>query len=175
MLTKDQRMQSWNVRFLVGTDAVAGIYQRNDMLHIADVAREIDLCLVFNRPDTESWQPALLLRDAATGPNQELLVLDQQDQTPFPTPRSKDAQQYDFVFHQHTQCAGESTHSLRGRAASPTSFALRPLTGFRPVHSPRRPTQTTLRPTVRRHRQEVYRPSNPDCPAAKDRWHKATQ
>ncbi|KAG6354878.1 hypothetical protein INS49_003959 [Diaporthe citri] len=112
MLTKDQRMQSWNVRFMVGTDAVAGIYQRNDMLHIADVAREIHLCLVFNRPDAESWQPALLLRDAATGPNQVLLVLDQQDQTLFPTPRSKDAQQYDFVFHQHTQCAGESTHSL---------------------------------------------------------------
>jgi len=66
----------------------------------------------------------MLLRDAATGPNQILLVLDQQDRTPFPTPRSKDVQQYDFVFHQRTQCAGGSTHSLGGRAATPTSRPL---------------------------------------------------
>lgn len=115
-------MQSWNVRFMVGTDAVAGIYQRDDVLNIADVAREIELCLNFNPPDAESWQPALLLRDPTTGPSQRLVVLDQQDQTPFPTPRSKDAQQYDFVFHRRAQCAGGSTHSLRGRAASPTSL-----------------------------------------------------
>lgn len=122
MLTKDQRMQSWNVRFMVGTDAVAGIYQRDDVLHVADVAREIELCLILNPPNTESWQPALLLRNAATGPSQRLLVLDQEDRTPFPSPRSKDAQQYDLVFHQRTQCAEGATHSLGGRAASPTSL-----------------------------------------------------
>jgi len=43
MLTKDQRMQSWNVQFMVGTDAVAGIYQRDDLLRIADIALEIEL------------------------------------------------------------------------------------------------------------------------------------
>ena len=112
MLTKDQRMQSWNVRFMCGTDAVAGIYQRDDLLCVADVAHELELCLVLRppaAPDSETWQPALL------DGQQQLLVLDKKDTTPFPTPSPRATMPYELVFHQHSVCAAhKGTHSWRG-------------------------------------------------------------
>jgi hypothetical protein len=125
MLTKDQRMQSWNVRFMCGTDAVAGIYQRDNFLCVADVARELELCLVLNTPapGPESWQPALLPRDARPGHDQQLLVLHKQDTTPFPTPSFRTAVLYELVFHRDSTCASGGTHSLGGMEHAHLPFA----------------------------------------------------
>ncbi|KAH8761670.1 hypothetical protein F5883DRAFT_500103 [Diaporthe sp. PMI_573] len=117
-------MQSWNVRFMCGTDAVAGIYQRDNFLRVADVARELELCLVLKSPapGAESWQPALLQRDARPGHGQQLLVLDKQDTTPFPTPSSRNAVLYELVFHRDSACASGGTHSLGDRCISRTEL-----------------------------------------------------
>lgn len=63
--TTDQRTRGWNIEFLVGTSPIAGIYQHADLLSIGDVARDLDLCLVFDLPSRENCRPVLLPRSNA--------------------------------------------------------------------------------------------------------------
>lgn len=103
-VTKEQRIQSWTVQIWVGRKRVAGVYQRDNLLSVADIAHELELCLVFDKPGTP-WQPALL--DTAS---KRLIVLDYQDNLPFPTP--DDLRDYTYVFHS-PECSRD-LHSLEG-------------------------------------------------------------
>lgn len=112
-VTREQRSQSWNVRIWVGTSPgrrVAGVYQRDNLLRVSDLAHELKLCLIFDKPDDTPLQPALLRKAAGLTP---LIVLDDQDDSPFPTPSPDDICHYLYVFHS-SQCTGRDSHSLTG-------------------------------------------------------------
>lgn len=117
-ISKAQRVADWNVEVWSSAGRIAGVYQRGDLLSVADIAYELELCLIIDKPggddDDAPWQPALLLRDDAGDGPQHLIVLDQQDSTPFPTPlRSIDC--YSYIFHSSSQCTGRDLHSLNGQ------------------------------------------------------------
>lgn len=108
-VTKEQRHQSWNIHILVGTRCVAGFYQRDDLLRVSDLAHELELCLVFDKPHNETlWRPALLASDSTY---HGLTVLDYQDNLPFPTP--EDIREYTYVFHS-SECTIRNLHPLEG-------------------------------------------------------------
>lgn len=114
-ITKEQRYQSWNVQLFVGSRRISGFYQRGDLLRIKDVAHELELCLTFDMPDGEvPWQPALLAHRDTTGTSQSLIILDHQNELPFPTPMNDEIKDYYYVFHHPSQCAHRDLHSLRG-------------------------------------------------------------
>lgn len=115
--TKAQRASSWNVEVWGNNSfCVAGVYQRDDLLSVADIAYELDLCLIFERPDDDDnaalWQPALLRRDPDPDTN-GFIVLDQQDNSPFPTPTLGEVIGYSYVFHS-SNCARRGLHSIAG-------------------------------------------------------------
>lgn len=99
--TTAQRELYWNVVVYHGLQIVAGVYQYADLLHVTDIAYELSLCMVFERPDGDvQWQPALLMRELP----HRLIVLDLQDDSPFPTPVPGDIVKYTYVFHS-PECA----------------------------------------------------------------------
>ncbi|KUI63904.1 hypothetical protein VM1G_10596 [Cytospora mali] len=107
---KDERYQSWNVQIYVGLKRIAGFFQLGDLLRISDVAHELELCLVFDKPhDIGPWQPALLPRDATSCGH---IVLDHHNNNPFPTPASNTIEDYSYVFHD-PQCTSRDQHSLQ--------------------------------------------------------------
>ncbi|KUI66840.1 hypothetical protein VM1G_02416 [Cytospora mali] len=101
-ITKEQRIQSWNVQILVGRKRIAGVYQRDNLLSVADIAQELELCLIFDKPGAP-WQPALLDDES-----KHLIILDHQNNLPFPTPDG--LRDYTYVFHS-PQCSRD-LHSL---------------------------------------------------------------
>lgn len=125
--TSGQRAFSWNV-VVYGHDEfrdiqrMAGVYQRDGLLTIADIAHELHLCLVAEEP-AAGWQPALLARDTDNlRPDAEnLVILDQQNQESFPTPPPKGKISYDYVFHNSSECRHPavegcySRHSIGGK------------------------------------------------------------
>ncbi|KUI64361.1 hypothetical protein VM1G_11151 [Cytospora mali] len=120
-VTKEQRMQSWNVNFLVGRKCVAGVYQRGNLLNVGQVAKELSLCLTFKVPDA-TWESALL--DTAS---QRLIVLDFQNQQPLPTPQGNDIKDYSYVFHIAT--CSKDAHTLTDQCIQRPSL---PNKGFDP-------------------------------------------
>lgn len=112
-VTRYDREQAWNVRFFVDQKVVAGVYQQGDLLLVADIARELDLCLIFNPPDiVPACQPALLSTH-----NASIIILDCQDKTPIPTPLLNEVQDYHYVFHS-SQCTRDE-HTLTGNSTHP--------------------------------------------------------
>lgn len=110
-ITTEQRYQSWNVWIFVGSKRVAGVYQRANLLRVADIAHELELCLIFDKPDDGTlWQPALLPKDTTS---HSLIVLDHEDKLPFPTPTPKDIGDYTYIFHS-SKCNRRDLHSLEG-------------------------------------------------------------
>ncbi|KUI73166.1 hypothetical protein VM1G_08961 [Cytospora mali] len=75
-ISRTQRSFSWNVAVWSRSFCVAGVYQREGMLLVQDIAHELELCLLFDKPDAALWQPALLPRDTTRN---GLVILDQQD------------------------------------------------------------------------------------------------
>ncbi|KUI57053.1 hypothetical protein VP1G_04349 [Cytospora mali] len=66
-VTKTERRASWNVQIFVKDKIVAGVYQRDNLLSVADIAHELELCFVFDKPDSDTlWQPALLPKEPAS-------------------------------------------------------------------------------------------------------------
>lgn len=124
-LSKFQRATSWNVEVYSGSWRIAGVYQGADLLHVADIAHELDLCLVFDKPDDDAaapWQPALLLR--GTMPS-SLIVLDRQDDSPFPTPTPDEIRHcYEYVFHSSECALREDPHSLEGMQHLPVAVCI---------------------------------------------------
>ncbi|KUI57636.1 hypothetical protein VP1G_10940 [Cytospora mali] len=59
-ISRGQRSFSWNVAICFRSFRVAGVYQREGMLLVQDIAHELELCLLFDKPDAAMWQPALL-------------------------------------------------------------------------------------------------------------------
>lgn len=109
-ITKEQRYQSWNVQIFVDSKLVAGLYQRDNLLRVADIAHEVELCLIFDKPaDDTPWQPALLPMNTTSS----LIILNHQDELPFPTPMADDIKNYTYVFHS-SHCTRGDLHSLAG-------------------------------------------------------------
>lgn len=111
---KQRRYKSWNNQIFVvnGPEAVAGFYQRDNTLSIADVANELELCLIFDKPsDHTLWKPALLLKDTTS---YNLVILDHEDGQPFPTPTVDEIRHWICVFHCSPQCTRRDLHSLEG-------------------------------------------------------------
>ncbi|KUI73850.1 hypothetical protein VM1G_09425 [Cytospora mali] len=109
----ERRYKSWNHKIFVvnGSRAVSGVYQRDSMLSVADVAHELELCLVFDTPrDDTLWKPALLSSDTASPGS--LIILDHQDQNPFPTPIPDEVRNWIYMFHFSSRCAYRDLHSL---------------------------------------------------------------
>lgn len=50
-ISKEARYQSWNVQIHVDLMRIAGVYQHRDLLCITDITHELELCLVFDKPD----------------------------------------------------------------------------------------------------------------------------
>lgn len=119
-ITQSQRKRAWNVHFVIGASPFAGIYQCDDFLTVADVARELALCLRFSQPPG-AWQPILLpvdsipldargplstATDAAAPPydltisREPFVCLDKTDTRPFPTPAPGHRTRYRYAFHQ---------------------------------------------------------------------------
>lgn len=110
----DQRSRGWNTKFFVGSRAFAGVYQRDDFLTVGDVARDLDLCIVFQIQDgsADDWQPVLLPQRPASDPRPlGHIVLDQSDNSPFPAPRVDS--QYTYLFHSATLCRQPHTPASR--------------------------------------------------------------
>lgn len=128
-ITKDQRTRSWNVEVWSGSWCLAGVYQSANLLLVADVAYELDLCLILEHPDdnTTPWQPALLSKDTRGS----LIVLDQHDNSPFPTPVDEQINCYHYVLHS-SECTrtARDPHCLAGLLRLPVSLALQ-LIAFR--------------------------------------------
>ncbi|KUI73387.1 hypothetical protein VM1G_08932 [Cytospora mali] len=78
------RSGSWNILILVNSSVIAGVYQRGDLLRVADLAHELDL----------------------------LIILDHQDEQPLPTPTPGEDIAYTYIFHS-SQCARRDAHSLQ--------------------------------------------------------------
>lgn len=116
-ITQDQRMLAWNVQFLVSGRPFAGIYQREDFLSVADVSRELNLCLRFPQPEG-AWQAILLPIDSSrtdahmprpaalddgqaelTIDRDPFILLDETDTRPFPTPTMGYVTRYRYAFH----------------------------------------------------------------------------
>ncbi|KUI70864.1 hypothetical protein VM1G_06474 [Cytospora mali] len=109
MATREQRSTSWNVEIFVGSKPIAGVYQSGDLLRVADMAYELELCLIFDKPDAAAPLQSALLQRGTT--NHSLIILDHQDERPFPTPTPLgESTYYDYVFHS-SQCARD-LHSL---------------------------------------------------------------
>lgn len=109
-LTRDQRAKAWNIKFFVGDSAFAGIYQDKDCLTIADVARDLDLCLVFKRPAGE--QAVLLPRHMNSADLADLadhIQLDCTNTDSFPA--AAVTAHYTYLFHSHNRCSVSSGQS----------------------------------------------------------------
>ncbi|KUI64255.1 hypothetical protein VM1G_11080 [Cytospora mali] len=76
-VNKSVRAERCNVRIYTHSLQVATIYQRDGFLRVKDVVYELELCLVFDKPNDDAilWQPALLSKDG------NIIILDQQDIT----------------------------------------------------------------------------------------------
>lgn len=111
-ISKIQRHSTWNVEIYHYSNRIAGISQRADLLHVADIAHELSLCLVFDEPDddTVQWQPALLRRHRLRSP----IVLDRQDGSPFPTPPAAEIHMYAYIFHSSDCAHPGDPHSPNG-------------------------------------------------------------
>ncbi|KUI70302.1 hypothetical protein VM1G_06443 [Cytospora mali] len=58
------RARSWNVQIHADRESIAGIFQRDDLVTITDLAHELELCFILDKPDGDTtWQPALFPRD----------------------------------------------------------------------------------------------------------------
>ncbi|KUI63341.1 hypothetical protein VM1G_11243 [Cytospora mali] len=109
-VTRDVRSRSWNVEFWSGSWRLGGVRQCEDLLLVADIAYELELCLVLDKPDdnTTPWQPALLPRATTSG---RLIILNQQDNSRFPTPVHSDIHCYDYLWHS-SECTSREVHRL---------------------------------------------------------------
>lgn len=107
-ITRDQRSMGWNITFYLGDTALAGIFQAKNCVTIGDVARDLDLCLVFQQP-LDDWKAALLPRHDLPS---EHILLDASNTTPFPDPDI--ATQYTYLFHSRNRCdIGSGAHTRR--------------------------------------------------------------
>ncbi|KUI64046.1 hypothetical protein VM1G_10808 [Cytospora mali] len=113
VLTIEERSYSRNIYFWAinayGDSAViAGVYQRDNLLSVLDVVHELEVCFTFgNHGDNTTRQPAFLYR----GPERyRLIILDRENDAPFPTPPSEEAVHYEYVFHH--SCCTQDLHSL---------------------------------------------------------------
>ena len=105
-ITREQRSRGWNVKFLIEKDAFAGIYQRDNLVTIGDVARDLELCVVFkdDTGDADEWRPTLLPRRQPNETDMALIILDKTNTQPFPNPRPASVAQYNFLFHSTRRC-----------------------------------------------------------------------
>lgn len=119
-------MRSWNVEFVVGIRTVAGVFQLDDLLSVADVSRELDLCLQFSQPQGD-WQAVLLPMETSplstarpgdarhteghvTIDNEPFILLDKADSRLFPSPPTGYCTRYWYAFHS-TSCSNEHNHT----------------------------------------------------------------
>lgn len=106
--TTDQRARGWNIKFFIDTSPIAGIYQHADFLSIGDVARDLDLCLVFELPSLrDGWRPVLLPRGQGTV--RGAILLDHTNTQSFPGPEG--VSQYTYLFHSESLCPGAALHT----------------------------------------------------------------
>jgi hypothetical protein len=85
------RELGWNV-LLSAQGLFAGFFQKDGLVKVGDVRRELDLCFLSEDP----WQPVLLSSDA---PQEVMFILDLSDTTAFPTPAANQRASYDYAFH----------------------------------------------------------------------------
>lgn len=105
-----QNVHFWAIDAYGDSAVIAGVYQRGDLLSVLDMFHELEVCFTFESPsDGTPWQPAFLQR--GTG-RYRLIVLDRENDAPFPTPPPGEAGHYEYVFH-HAQCARD-LHSPNG-------------------------------------------------------------
>lgn len=113
-VSKVQRESTWNVEVYNHSHAlvIAGLSQRADLLHIADIAHELSLCLVFEEPadNTVEWKPALLPIHTPGSP----IILDRRDDSPFPTPPEAEVHSYTYIFHSSACAHPRDPHSQKG-------------------------------------------------------------
>lgn len=64
-VNKSVRAAHCNVRIYTNSIQVATIYQLDGLLSVKDVNHDLELCLLFDKPDDDAglWQPALLAKD----------------------------------------------------------------------------------------------------------------
>lgn len=89
----------WNITFYLGDTAFAGIFQAKECIAVGDVARDLDLCLVFQQPPLGDWEPTLLPRRGASN---EHILLDESNAAPFPGPDV--AEHYTYLLHSRSRC-----------------------------------------------------------------------
>lgn len=111
-LSKSQRAKCWNVEFFNISVRFGGVYQRDEVLSVADIAHDLNVCFRCDPPgnDAASWAPALLLKTSSA---QSLIILDQHNDTPFPTPVS-DIHCYEYVFHALDCASPRAAHNIDG-------------------------------------------------------------
>lgn len=105
----DSRKAHCNVKIYTELE-VASIFQHDDLLRVNDVVHELELCLCIDKPSdhTTLWQPALLSE------NGEIIFLDQQDDSVFPTPPSSIVVRYDYIYHSASRCNRGNLHHVEG-------------------------------------------------------------
>ncbi|KUI71985.1 hypothetical protein VM1G_11787 [Cytospora mali] len=114
--SREERSLCWNVCIWADEgcedSCVAGVYQRGDLLRVADMVHELGLCLTFEKPDDATpWQPALCPRSTGSC---RLIVLDYDNKLPFPTPIPGEIRDYDYIFHSpHYSCIHHAKSPMR--------------------------------------------------------------
>lgn len=109
-ITREQRSRGWNIKFFIDKDAFAGIYQRHHLLTIGDVARDLELCVVFKETgdNDDEWRPTLLPRrrsnETVDDTSHVPILLDKTSTQPFPDPSSSGTTNYNFFFHSTRHC-----------------------------------------------------------------------
>lgn len=129
-LSTVERRLSWNVEFFNLSQRFGGVYQRADLLSVADIAHELKLCFLVDDPASST--PALLLKTRPPSA-QKLIVLDQENHSPFPTPPTRDRHNdptpgpstdihsYEYVLHLDCARPGEP-HKVDGMQHLPVSI-----------------------------------------------------
>lgn len=150
-LTASQRELGWNIKILLKSGIVsclAGLYQQDDFVTVADVRRELELCFVL---DQQARHPALIPRAANSEGPDSMIVLDENDLLAFPTPLAHQKVEYWYTYHDPEQCDdARQNHDLTSTWApspdphpaaseSPSLTILR----CRSLCSPGRPAATT--------------------------------
>lgn len=102
-ITRDQRARGWNITFYLGKTPFAGIYQCDDCLTIANVARDLDLCLVWKTRPSDDDLEAVLLPQHGDSTSAEHIPLEHTNSDTFPPPTI--AAHYTYLLHSNSRCA----------------------------------------------------------------------
>lgn len=123
------RALGWNCDIVCAKNNIfGGYYQHLDLLTVADVVHDLDLC--FSPPghgddggDGSQWRRALIPETESRDANGLVLHLDEQDNTTkIPTPDPGSRTRYRYVLHERACTRHREKHSLQGDLISMLSI-----------------------------------------------------